>query len=274
MTQLISGEQFSANVTHNRNAGIGGSDARMIMEGKWRELWLQKTGRAPGPDLSDVWPVQLGIYTEKFHIAWSCRKRGVKLIDPAPFYIHPRHPHMFCHVDAMDHLGNPVEAKHTNERETLRSQAEKYMPQLAHICSTVVSDGIWFTVACGNLEPEMSFVEPPQEYIDKLIELEGQFWWHVTEDEEPLDLDAAAVAAVAVLGDGVRIDGLRSYDMTSNNEWGEHAASIIETQAAAKKYDAAMKSIKALVPKDASECKGHGVLFKRDTKGALRLTIA
>jgi predicted phage-related endonuclease len=275
MTQLIAGEKFSADVAHNRNAGIGGSDARMIMEGKWRELWLQKTGRAPGPDLSDVFPVQLGSYTEQFHIAWSTRKRGIQLGEPQPFYVHQTMPHMFAHIDALCATDLcPIEAKHTNERETFRSQVEKYMPQLAHICCVTGSDGIWFSIIRGNLEPEIGFVEPPKDYIDKLIELERQFWWHVTEDEEPLDLDADVVAASAALGDAVRIDGLRAYDMTSNNAWAEHAASIIETQAAAKKYDASMKAIKELVPRDASECKGHGVLFKRDTRGALRITIA
>lgn len=38
-----------------RAKGIGGSDAGRIMAGEWRQLWLEKTGRAQGDDLSWSW---------------------------------------------------------------------------------------------------------------------------------------------------------------------------------------------------------------------------
>ena len=49
-----------------RQGFIGGSDATTIMQFKWYDLWLVKTGRAESEDLSDNIAVQLGSYTETF----------------------------------------------------------------------------------------------------------------------------------------------------------------------------------------------------------------
>ena len=52
------------NGNDERPRGIGGTDAIRIVEGKWKELWLEKTGQTEREDLSGVLPVQLGIFTE------------------------------------------------------------------------------------------------------------------------------------------------------------------------------------------------------------------
>ena len=54
----------------DRTLGIGGSDAKRIIEGDWHTLWLEKTKRVEPVDLSDVLPVQMGITTEKLNIDW------------------------------------------------------------------------------------------------------------------------------------------------------------------------------------------------------------
>ena len=49
-----------------RQGFIGGSDATTIMQFKWYDLWLVKTGKAEPEDLSDNIAVQLGSHTERF----------------------------------------------------------------------------------------------------------------------------------------------------------------------------------------------------------------
>ena len=52
-----------------RTGFIGGSDMMTIMNGDWEYLWQIKTGRAVPDDLSNVFPVQLGIATEEFNMS-------------------------------------------------------------------------------------------------------------------------------------------------------------------------------------------------------------
>ena len=54
----------------DRTQGVGGSDAKRIIEGDWHSLWLEKTSRVEQVDLSDVLPVQMGIATEKLNLDW------------------------------------------------------------------------------------------------------------------------------------------------------------------------------------------------------------
>ena len=38
----------------NRPHGLGGTDAIRIVDGKWKELWDEKTGKTKREDLSDI----------------------------------------------------------------------------------------------------------------------------------------------------------------------------------------------------------------------------
>ena len=49
---------------------IGGSDVTRLLNGNWYDLYLEKMGEKEPEDLSDALPVQLGIETEKFNLAW------------------------------------------------------------------------------------------------------------------------------------------------------------------------------------------------------------
>ena len=60
----------------NRQGFIGGSDLYNIMQGNWHDLWLVKTGRKEPEDLSQVFRVQLGSFTEQFNIDWFCQDTG------------------------------------------------------------------------------------------------------------------------------------------------------------------------------------------------------
>ena len=60
----------------DRTGFIGGSDCVKIMQGRWLELWQQKTGRSEPEDLSRNIAVQLGIWTEDFNIKWFEHEYG------------------------------------------------------------------------------------------------------------------------------------------------------------------------------------------------------
>ena len=57
----------------DRTKGIGGSDAKKIVDGSWHDLWLEKTGRKEQDDLSEILAVQIGIATETLNLDWLQR---------------------------------------------------------------------------------------------------------------------------------------------------------------------------------------------------------
>jgi len=60
--------------------------------------------------------------------------------------------------------------------------------------------------------------------------------------------------------------------MTGSNAWANFAGEYLETKLAADRHETARKELKELVPDDASKCSGHGIIIKRDKRGALRFT--
>ena len=63
-----------------RRQGIGGSDAKRVMDGDWPALWREKTGRAEPEDLSDVLAVQMGSFTEELNAFWYTKQTGREVI--------------------------------------------------------------------------------------------------------------------------------------------------------------------------------------------------
>lgn len=259
----------------NRNTGIGGSDAARIMKGEWHSLWLEKLGRKEPENLDHIFRVQLGKWTEPFHIDWFGKITGFEVL-PGTAERHPEHLFMFAHFDAWTttKAGNtvPLQVKHSNERATHRETAMYYMPQIAHECLVAGTREAWFSVIPGNLDPVYGLVEPDPVYIEKLFEMEKAFWWHVESETEPEIIPKGTLAQAESAKMLTRVAGFKAYDFGFNNQWLEAAARALEHEEAANKYDAAVKDLKALVPEDAAEITGGGFMCKRDRAGRLRFT--
>jgi len=259
--------------TINRNQGIGGSDAMKIMAGDWFRLWQEKTQRALPPDLSDVFAVQLGKCTEHLHIEWFSRRQGFAVDAEQDYHRHPNLDWMFAHLDAwLLPVETFVEVKHCHANTTLRDRAEYYMPQLQHQMYVTGRQSCWFSVILGNAEPVAAEIQFELAYMEKLIELELAFWWHVDNDEPPHEAPAQQLAAMAEAAADVHIDRLRRVQMDGNNHWTSLATEYLELKPSASRYDAVVKQIKELIEPDVGEAAGAGIQVKRDKKGSLRLT--
>jgi predicted phage-related endonuclease len=258
-------------VHENRSEGIGGSDAKRIADGDWLPLYREKVGEAEPVDLSRVFPVQLGSYTEQFHLEWVARREGwtIRKIDGRLY--HSAHPFMFANLDGwVENFGLPIETKHCNGASYLREKAQYYMPQIQHYLAVTQAEAMIFSMIAGNTEPDHCRVDRDQEYIDHLVELERAFWWHVTERDPPEALQNGDVAQLKAMAKAVPIDGLKDYDMQGSNEWGAHASAYIKHENAAKSFDLAKAALKGLVPEDAASCTGYGLTIKRSKNGSLR----
>lgn len=261
----------------DRRGFIGGSDAKRIIEGQWISLYEEKVGIAQPEDLSDVFRVQLGVWTEPFHLGWLRGKLLMQISKAQQVMQHPELPWLRGQIDGWwDEHDTFIDLKHTNERATVRSMSEMYQPQVAHYCLATGRTHGYLSFIAGNNDPVICKVQPSQGYIEQLLKLEQSFWWHVENEVTPADLgeDTCETAAeLAAEAKKLKVNGLRFVDMQGNNEWASHAASYFANMDAAEAFEAAKDGLKKLVEPDVAEASGHGITFKRDKRGALRLTL-
>jgi predicted phage-related endonuclease len=243
------------------------------MAGDWHGLWLEKTKRRPPPDLSNVFRVQLGIVTETFHLRWIAERLGIEINDAQSRRVDPKNPWRWATIDGFDHTNKTeIETKHSNSQANIRASADFYMAQLQHTMSITGSDWMWFSVIPGNEEPMTVQVSRDQDYIDRLLDLERTFWWHVTQDVEPEILPSAKLAAAAERIPEILVGGYKAdLDMARHNQWVGLCLEYAELKPKAERFEAVKKEIKELVPEDRRRCFGAGVQVIRDKKGSLSI---
>lgn len=272
MNALLNGLGLSAEQLAARKGAIGGSDANTILGGdekKLLALWREKRGEAEPEDLSDVLAVQMGSYTEPFNVAWFEKNTGmaVKSRGVAVRRDWSGHP-MAATLDGECGLDGPdavFEAKHCGTRSTDAEIFARYVPQLTHNCLCAGRYRAFLSVFKGNGDWLCMEYQLDDAYAERLVAAEAAFWNCVRTGEPPCPVPSEPTPKPV---------GIKEYDMAAlgSNEWASHAADFIETELAADRHEIAKKSLKALVPDDASKCFGHGIIISRDKRGALRFS--
>lgn len=254
----------------DRNKYIGGYDAGLIMSGDWNKLYRIKTGLDDPEDLSMVFPVQLGAYTEEFHLNWIEQSYfGEPIINRNEFVKHRTYSFIAGHCDGVvaQHRG-VVEAKHVGGYEDLQTTIDRYTPQMAHYCAITDHNDCFLSVIQGNREPVVTKVSIPQSYIDDLIQAELKFWDCVVHGVEPDPLEPE----IPLPETGILYDDMRVVDMSTNNAWGFLAAEYFDQEEAAKGFNETKKDLKVLIDDDVKEAYGYGLKIKRDKRGSLRFS--
>jgi predicted phage-related endonuclease len=260
-------DDHSAEWHEKRLAVIGGSDANKIMAGEWRDLWLVKTGREKGDDLSDILAVQMGSYTEALNLAWFKKQTGMDVrTTNCAHLVHPLIPYMGANLDGripLNSMDLVFEAKHTNSSMNIDKAVSRYYPQLQHQMTVIGASQAFLSCFFGNSKWDFATVKFDDDYVKVLMEWEQEFWHHVTSDTEPEDRP----------GYGKKIDTstLKTVDMEGNNEWADSVVTYVDTLAAASSHEDARKTLKGMVPADVGEAHGHGIRIKRSTNKSLRI---
>lgn len=260
----------------NRMGFIGGSDARRILEGRWLELYEEKLGIRAQEDLSHVFRVQLGKFTEPFHAQWLVDEVGLPIVNPQGVYIHPGFDWLRGTVDGwLADADTFIELKHTKGYADRHEMVDQYLPQIAHYCLATGRSHGYLSFIAGNADPVICKVEPTKTYLEELESLEESFWWHIANKVAPdAVMDAEQFAEAAAQAANVKIDGFRSVNMQGNNHWADLALALFETKASAEIFNKAKDEIKKLVAPDVGKAEGHGITIKRDKLGSLRFTFA
>lgn len=246
-------------LTASRVSALMAGDATKI-----HRLWLEMTGQAEEEDLSGVWAVQLGLVTEHLNLEWAERKLGEQIIDRGVFVQHPHLEWAGATIDGMlRKTERPIEAKHVGGYEPLETIIDRYQPQLQWImkCARWNPMEIALSIIFGANEPIIEWIPCDEEYAAEMTHRGAQFMQHVRNRTPPVELPPVPPPIVPV----------RKYDMTGNNAWGVNAATWTTTRQAAKDNAMAEKELKAIVPADAKECSGYGVIAKRDRAGRISL---
>lgn len=271
MNAILENLGLSATDLADRKAWIGGSDANTIMSGNEARiirLWQEKRGEVEGEDLSDILAVQMGSFTEPFNAAWFEKQTGMTVQGCGKVCRTEAHGvPMRATLDGeafdpmTDECRGVFEAKHVGTRNTDSEIFARYVPQLTHNCMCSGSETAFLSVFKGNGDWFVMEYDLDPGYAAALIEAERAFWECVRTGEPPHPLPAPPTP---------KPKGVIEYDMSCANEWASHAADYLETELAADRHEIAKKSLKALVPDDASKCFGHGIIINRTKAGALR----
>ncbi len=244
-----------------RRKYLGGSDANIIINGSDQDrydLWLIKTGQSEPLELLDVFQVQLGIFTEPFNLAWFTKKTGFELAENPGRFV-ATNGWMACQPDGMLD-GAVIECKHTAERFSMDECVGKYQPQLHHSMICTQKKRAYLSVIRGNTY-DYQEVEFDPDYASKLLLAEREFWECVTLGMPP--------------GPGAPIpppEAVKTIDMTGNNQWADAAAEWFACSEFSKRFDKAANTLRSLVTPDVKQASGHGIMLKRDKRGALRIS--
>lgn len=262
-----------------RKASIGGSCALRIMDGDWHDLWREKMGYKDSVDLSGVLPVQLGVWTEEFNIRWFQKHMQVECFKDPNAATHEQRYHykwdgIPCRatLDAEFMMRGErygLECKHTNDRATINSQLERYMPQLQLYLEISGVKAMYFANIFGNGRYEYVKVAKNEEYIQTMLEHLKEFWGYVERKEEP----PLSMPHFSAGIDQIAINDMVARDASSDNYFRVRAAEYISTKEAAKEHAAAGKELKAMVGLDEREVYTDELSIKRDKRGSLRINI-
>lgn len=250
-------EARDGKLTASRVACLMTGDETDILD-LWREM-IGDPAYVP-EDLSGVWPVQLGSWTEPLNLDWFERKHG-PLSRRGDVVTH-ENGWAACTLDGWSDLhGCPVECKHVGGREELSVIIERYTPQMTWQMIVTGASRCALSVIMGANEPTVDFIEKDEAYAAELLRRADIFMQHVRDLTPPVAL--APVAAP--------VKPEKTYDMAGNNAWGANAATWLSTRQAAKDCAAAEKELKSVVPADAVRCFGFGIEIKRDRANRLSL---
>lgn len=232
------------------------------------DLWRECTGDPSyeAPDLSAVWAVQLGSFTEGLNLSWYTLKQDRGLTRCGEVAVSEERPWAACTLDGWDaeHPAGPavIEAKHVGGFEPRERVIARYTPQVHWQMYCTGARMAVLSIIEGAREPVLEEVPRDDDYLDELLRRADEFWRCVSSLTPP-------VAAPPV--DPPRPAALREIDMGGSNSWATYAADWLDSRDAAKTFKTAEKEIKALVPDDAGRAHGAGIEVKRSRNGALRI---
>ncbi len=292
----MNGMGLSDAAVAERRKYIQAGDAADIMAGNWRKVWREKKGLAVPDDLSGVLPVQMGIFTEPFNLAWCERQTGRRVeyftgsdmlaavwqtLTGRPAHsdelqVSETHPFMACNLDGITTTskGHPcvIDAKHVGRAD--EQMVLRYTPGMVHQATVMECDWWELSVFVGNSKWELIEQEVDEFYRADLISRCREFWGYVERDEEPPEVDATLPPKPQR---ALRTVQLEDQWRAEWPNWGAQMAELLgtwaTTHAAATAHNIAGAEAVALMPEDVGLITRGRIKFARDKAGIIRKSL-
>lgn len=259
---------------------IGGSDAVKIMSGNWHDLYNEKTGQAQPADLSNLFNVQLGTYTEEFNLAWFEQEYGVQVIDTQPEYKKtiegiPFKATLDGVIKGVEFVGGKdnryygVECKHTSSFKKFDDILAYYYPQIQLYMKVADLPGMYLSVIFGN-QWECKLVAQDEAEWLRMLPIFRDFWSHVIRKEPPVG------EMPNELPTGVQhmtLDNMVARDVSTDNRFIEIQHHYIEHLHDSKIFEECKKELKSYVKPNEREVYTDKLSIKRNKRGALSIHI-
>lgn len=255
---------------------IGGSDAVKIMSGDWHPLWLEKTGQGQPADLSHLFNVQLGTYTEDFNLAWfeqeynahvlGYQHEAKKTIDGIPFKA-TLDGIMIDPENKGEHIG--IECKHTSSFKKFDDILAYYSPQIQLYMKVADLKHMYLSVIFGN-QWECKLVSQDEAEWLRMLPILRDFWSHVVKKEAP------TAEMPNELPTGVQhmtLDNMVTRDASKDNFFIELQHYYITHFDTSKGFEHAKKELKSIVAPNEREVYTDKLSIKRNKRGALTIHI-
>lgn len=222
--------------------------------------------RYVAPDLDDVWPVQLGSVTEELNLDWYARRTGNEVTRRGEVVVSPEYDWAACTLDGWDATtSRPVECKHVGGWEPMEKVIARYQPQLHWQMIVMEAETCAISIIEGAKEPVVTILPFAAEYGAALFARANIFMQCVASKTPPIAANDNIPPPVVAT---------KAYDMSGNNYWADQATVWLSVNDAARTAQAAEKTLKMMMPRDAASAKGYGVEITRDRASRLHLRVA
>lgn len=182
-----------------RRKGVGGSDAPVVAGlSKWKsphELYLEKRGELPAPDLDDVEHIRWGIRLEDAVADEYAERTGRKVRRVNRVLQHPEYPFMLASLDR-DVVGEKriLEIKTTGDAAFRANEwgaegsdevPDVYFVQVQHYLAVTRAELADLAVLIGGQRMKIYEIPRDDAFIADLIEAERGFWTCVESGTPP-----------------------------------------------------------------------------------------
>lgn len=258
---MLTAEQLKA-----RAGKLTASRAAILMTGEPADiyaLWQEMLGGGSSDDnLANHWGARLGSISEPLNLDWFELKTGRRATRRGEVVCHPLNPWAACTLDGWDaELPGPIECKHWNQFNKFEEVVSAIMPQLHWQMLVTDSTQCIASVILGASEPKVKTVDIDRAYADELWSRALMFWRCVETLTPPVEL--------APVLPPVLPDEMVEKDMSGSNSFAMFAGEWLTCRDAAKRHEAATKSLKQMMERNYRRAYGHGIEIKRSVDNKL-----
>ena len=253
---------------------IRGSDMVSLMKGDWQKLYQIKKGLVGRDDLSSMFNVQLGTFTEDFNMQWA--EKIYELTFKPQHSVSKQYGNIKLQ-GTLDGIAKStatnydigIECKHTHSMNTMENMINFYMPQIQFYSYLSGINKMILSVIFGN-KWEAVEIESSNAYQEKLLQSIKMFWEHITHNKEPDGTNP--IVLDNNITNKIRINGKTKRDVSKSNSFTEACTDYLLHEDTAKLFEKAKKQLKEEIKHDESEVYNDVLSIKRDKRGSIRIT--